>query len=37
MKASVWKGYVKGEWGPFAAAQTDEEIKEYIRNNTGTF
>ena len=36
MTADVFKGYVKGEYGSIAAAQTDEEIEEYVRNTTST-
>ncbi|KAF8342784.1 aryl-alcohol oxidase-like protein [Cantharellus anzutake] len=32
--APIFNGYVLGEWGPLTPAQTDEEIIQYIRNNT---
>ncbi|KAF8329359.1 uncharacterized protein EI90DRAFT_2924149 [Cantharellus anzutake] len=34
--APVFKGYVLGEYGESAKAQTDEQIEKYIRNNAST-
>ncbi|KAF8314852.1 GMC oxidoreductase-domain-containing protein [Cantharellus anzutake] len=34
LTAPIFKDYVLGEWGSLAQAQTDEEIIQYIRNNT---
>ncbi|KAF9506431.1 GMC oxidoreductase [Hydnum rufescens UP504] len=31
-KAPAFKDYIIGEYGAFAAAQTDDEIEEYVRN-----
>ena len=36
MAAPAWKGYILGEEGAFASAQTDEEIEQYIRNTSAT-
>lgn len=36
MAAPAWKGWILGEVGEFALAQTDEEIEQYIRNTCST-
>jgi len=36
MAAPAWKGWILGEVGAFASAQTDEEIEQYIRNTCST-
>ncbi|KAI0799851.1 aryl-alcohol oxidase-like protein [Irpex lacteus] len=34
--APAWEGWITGEFGSFAEAQTDEEIEEYARTNAQT-
>ena len=36
MSAPAWKGWIVGEYGSFAQAQTDAEIEQYIRNTSAT-
>ena len=36
MSAPAWRGWIIGEVGAFAQAQTDDEIEQYIRNNSFT-
>ena len=33
MAAPAWNGWITGEVGAFAQAQTDDEIEQYVRNN----
>ena len=37
MSADAWKGFVIEEWAPLAAAKTDEEIIQYIKNYATTY
>ncbi|KAH9928887.1 aryl-alcohol oxidase-like protein [Fomitopsis serialis] len=34
INSSAWEGFAVAEYGPFADAQTDEELEEYVRNST---
>ena len=36
MAAPAWKGWILGEVGAFAQAQTDNEIEQYVRNSCST-
>jgi choline dehydrogenase-like flavoprotein len=36
MAAPAWKGWILEEVGPFALAQTDDEIEQYVRNTGAT-
>ena len=36
MSAPAWSGWIVGEYGSFAQAQTDAEIEQYIRNTSAT-
>ena len=36
MAAPSWDGWISGEFGAFAAAETDDEIEEYARNTSVT-
>jgi len=36
MAAPAWKGWILEEVGPFASAQTDDEIEQYVRNTCST-
>jgi len=36
MAAPAWNGWILGETGAFAQAQTDDEIEQYVRNTCGT-
>ena len=34
--AKAWEGFVIRPWGPLGAANTDEEIAEYVRTYAAT-
>ena len=36
MSAPAWNGWIVGEYGAFAQAQTDAEIEQYVRNTSGS-
>ena len=36
MSAPAWEGYILGEHGAFAKAQTDAQIEDYARNTMDT-
>ena len=36
MASPAWEGWILEEVGPFALAQTDDEIEQYVRNTCST-